>query len=168
MRIFKRAAAAVCCAFLLAAPAASTAPTRPAPDCPFHLAGHDSSLRQLAGKVVYVDFWASWCVSCIASFPFMERMRRELGPRGLEVIGVNMDQKPADAARFLARHSVSFPIANGANDACAKKFGVNAMPSTYIVDRRGNIRAVHSGFRPDEGAGLRGLVEKILTEPMNP
>src|SRR5437868_6826083 len=163
-----RAAAAVCCAFLLTAPVAATAPSRSAPDCPLHINGRDSSLKQLSGKVVYVDFWASWCVSCVASFPFMERMRRELGPLGLEIVGVNMDQKPADAARFLARHAVSFRIASGANDACAKRFGVNAMPSTYIVDRRGNIRAVHSGFRPDEGAGLRGLVEKILTEPMNP
>jgi thiol-disulfide isomerase/thioredoxin len=141
---------------------------RTAPDCSLRVAAHDSTIKQLRGKVVYVDFWASWCASCIASFPFMERMRHELGPRGLEVVGVNMDQRPADAARFLARHSVSFPIALGSNDGCAKRFGVNAMPSTFLVDRRGNIRAVHSGFRSDEGPGLRNLVEKLLAEPMNP
>lgn len=140
---------------------------RPAPDCPLHLGGRSASLKQLEGKVVYVDFWASWCISCIASFPFMERMRRDLGPRGLEVVAVNMDQRPADAAAFLARHRVTFPIALGGNEACAKRFGVSGMPSTYVVDRRGNVRAVHSGFRPDEGPGLRALVEKLIAEPVN-
>jgi thiol-disulfide isomerase/thioredoxin len=129
------------------------------------LSGQDgASIRKFQGKVLYVDFWASWCTSCIASFPFMERMYRELGPRGLEVVGVNMDERPADAARFLARHAVSFPLALGANADCAKKFGVKAMPSTFLVDRRGNVRLVHSGFRPDEGVTLRAMVEKLLAE----
>ena len=151
---------------LLAAPAASSPVSRPAPDCAFHIPGHDSSLKQLSGKVVYVDFWASWCVACLASFPFMEQMQRELGPKGLQVVAVNMDQKPADAQRFLARHHVTFPIALGGNEACAKQFGVGAMPSTFFVDRGGRVRATHAGFHPGEAAGIRSLVERLLAEPV--
>jgi len=112
-----------------------------------------------------VDFWASWCVACLASFPFMEQMQRDLGARGLQVVALNLDQKPADAQRFLAAHRVSFPIAMGSNEACAKQFGVGAMPSTFIVDRNRRIRAVHAGFRSGEARAIRGLVEQLLAEP---
>jgi len=92
-------------------------------------------------------------------------MQRELGAKGLQVVAVNMDQRPADAQRFLARHHVTFPIALGSNEACAKQFAVGAMPSTFFVDRTGKIRAVHSGFRPGESASIRNLVERLLAEP---
>ena len=164
--MFRRAAAVACCALLSAAAAASGPFPRPAPDCALHIAGHDSSIRDLSGKVIYVDFWASWCVACLASFPFMEQMQRELAPKGLQVVAVNMDQRPADAQRFLARHHVSFPIALGSNEACAKQFAVGAMPSTFFVDRSGKIRAAHSGFRPGEAPAIRSLVERLLAEPV--
>jgi len=161
-----RAATWLGCAFVLSASSLAASPLpRPAPNCPLALPQGHSSIGGLAGKVVYVDFWASWCVSCLASFPFMEQLQRELGSKGLQVVAVNLDQKPADAQRFLASHRVTFPIALGANDSCAKQFGVGAMPSTFFVDRSGKIRAVHSGFRPGEGPAIRGLVEKLLAEP---
>src|SRR5438045_7659112 len=138
-----RAATWLGCAFVLSASSLAASPLpRPAPNCPLALPQGHSSIGGLAGKVVYVDFWASWCVSCLASFPFMEQMQRELGPKGLQVVAVNLDQKPADAQRFLASHRVTFPIALGANDSCAKQYGVGAMPSTFFVDRSGKIRAV--------------------------
>jgi len=164
LSIVRRVAAVACCA-LLTVPAASSVPQRAAPDCALHVSGHDGSLKQLVGKVVYVDFWASWCVACLASFPFMEQIQRDLGPKGLQVVAVNLDQKAADAERFLARHRVTFPIALGGNEACAKQFGVGAMPSTFFVDRAGKIRAVHPGFRPGEAATIRTLVERLLAEP---
>src|SRR3954454_771597 len=161
-----RVAAWLGCAFVLSAVSVAASPLpRPAPNCPLALSQRHSSIAGLSGKVVYVDFWASWCVSCLASFTFMDQMQRELGPKGLQVVAVNLDQKPADAQRFLARHKVSFPIALGINEACAKQFGVGAMPSTFLVDRTGRIRAVHSGFRPSEATAIRGLVEKLLAEP---
>jgi thiol-disulfide isomerase/thioredoxin len=166
MKTFFRAAAVLGCAFCLSAQAASAAPLpRPAPDCKLALPQGHSGIAAQAGKVVYVDFWASWCVACLASFPFMDQLQRELGPKGLQVIAVNMDERPADAQRFLAAHRVGFPVALGANDACARQFGVGAMPSSFLVDRNGKIRAVHSGFRPGEGAALRNMVERLLAEP---
>ena len=95
-------------------------------------------------------------------------MQQELGPKGVQVIGVNLDQKPADASRFLAAHHVSFPVALGANEACAKQFGVSGMPSTFVVDRRGAVRVAHSGFTPGEGKAIRGLVERLLADPIQP
>ena len=163
MRRF-RAAAMFGCALCLSFTADAAALPRPAPNCQLHLPAALNNIDKLHGKVAYVDFWASWCISCLASFPFMERMQKELGPRGLQVIAVNLDQKPADADRFLAAHHVSFPVALGANDQCAKQFGVGAMPSTFIVDRRGQVRLAHSGFTPAEGNSLRYVVEQLLTE----
>ena len=161
------AAAIIGCAVGTSFTAKAASLPRPAPNCSLHLPGV-ASINQLRGKVVYVDFWASWCVSCLASFPFMDRMQRELGARGLQVIAVNLDQRPADANRFLAAHHVSFPIVLGANDQCARQFGVGAMPSTFIVDRRGAVRITHSGFSPGEGHSLRSVVERLLAGPVQP
>jgi thiol-disulfide isomerase/thioredoxin len=161
-----KGAAMLGCALSLSAVSIAAAAPRPAPDCPLAIPGGHTSLKHLSGKVVYVDFWASWCVACLASFPFMDRLQHELGGKGLEVVAVNLDQRPADAQRFLAAHHVSFPVALGSNEGCAKQFGVSGMPSTFFVDRAGNIRAVHPGFRPGEGTAIRGLVEKLLAEPV--
>jgi peroxiredoxin len=95
----------------------------------------------------------------------MDQLQRDLGPKGLQVVAVNLDQKPADAQRFLSGHRVAFPVAMGSNEACAKQFGVGAMPSTFMVDRKGEIRAVHAGFRSGEGPAIRALVSKLLAEP---
>lgn len=164
-KIFRAAAACGCAFSLISASNSAPAISRQAPDCPLVLAQGKTSFGHLSGKVVYVDFWASWCVACLASFPFMEQMQQDLGPKGLQVLAVNMDQRPADAQRFLASHRVKFPIALGANEDCAKRFGVSAMPSTFFVDRTGRIRAIHSGFRPGEAGAIRATVERLLAEP---
>lgn len=129
------------------------------------LTGGTANLHQFAGKVVYVDFWASWCVSCLASFPFMDQLQREFGPQGLQIVAVNMDENAADARRFLSSHKPGFPVALGNNSQCAKRFGVNAMPATYFVDRNGKIRAVHAGFHPGEAGPIRAAIEALLKEP---
>jgi len=160
-----RAAAGVGAAFVI--PSASLAGTVPgaAPNCAVSLPQGQANLHQFAGKVVYVDFWASWCVSCLASFPFMDQLQREFGPQGLQIIAVNMDENGADARRFLSTHKTSFPIALGNNSQCAKQFGVNAMPSTVLIDRSGTIRTVHAGFRPGEAASIRATLQSLLKEP---
>jgi peroxiredoxin len=75
-----------------------------------------------------------------------------------------MDENAADARRFLASHKPSFPIALGNNSQCAKQFGVNAMPSTFLVGRDGRIRAVHAGFHPGEAASVRATLQSLLKE----
>ena len=121
-------------------------------------------LQQLRGKVVYVDFWASWCGPCAQSFPFMNNLDRELRAQGLQVVGINLDEDPADAQDFLGKRPARFAVAMDADKSCAQSFGVKAMPSTYVIDRKGVIRHVHLGFRPGEADNVRDVVERLLAE----
>jgi thiol-disulfide isomerase/thioredoxin len=144
---------------------ASPALSDPLPTCTLNLgAGQPTGFEQYRGKVLYVDFWASWCVPCLLSFPFMNDLQAAYGPRGLQVVAVNMDQKPADAEGFLAKHPAGFAVAAGPNGPCAKALGVAAMPSSFLVDRNGNIHSRHAGFRADDVAALRAEVEALLSE----
>jgi peroxiredoxin len=123
------------------------------------------SLKALQGQVVYVDFWASWCVPCRLSMPALDSLYREHRGRGFTVLGVNKDVSGDDAARFLKRVPVSFPLVQDAGDAVARAFDVKAMPSGYLVDRRGVVRKVHRGFTTRTAAELAQEIEVLLKEP---
>ncbi|MDO9103468.1 MAG: TlpA disulfide reductase family protein [Methylovulum sp.] len=136
------------------------------PDCRLTAAGDNSlfKLKQFEGKVLYVDFWASWCGPCAKSFPFLNQLDHDYRERGLQIIGVNLDEQVADAESFLAKYPASFKIAADTNQQCALDFGVKAMPSSYLVDRKGHIRHIHLGFRAGEAEELKVLVEQLLAE----
>lgn len=139
---------------------------KPMPACSLSPIGESqlSDLNQYQGKVLYVDFWASWCGPCAKSFPFMNELHQQLKDQGLQIVGVNLDENVDDAKGFLSKYPASFTIMVDASKQCAKDFGVQAMPSSYIVDRKGIVHHVHLGFRPNEAKELRGLVEKLLAE----
>ena len=122
------------------------------------------ALRALRGKVVYVDFWASWCAPCRESMPALDALFRREHERGFTVIGVNKDVSAGDAERFLRRTPVSFPLVTDANDALARALDVSAMPSGYLVDRRGVVRYVHRGFTEATGADIAAEVQALLRE----
>jgi peroxiredoxin len=122
-------------------------------------------LQSYRGQVVYVDFWASWCVPCRLSMPALDALYRKHSARGFAVLGVNKDNTLADAQRFLRRVPVAFPLAEDAKDALARAFDVKAMPSGYLIDRRGIIRRVHRGFTAETAAALEREVEELLKEP---
>jgi len=138
----------------------------PAPNC--RLTAIDGAqrfdLQQYRGKVVYVDFWASWCPPCAESFPFMNQLHHELADRGLHIVAINLDESPGEAKDFLAKHPPHFAVVVDAEGNCPQAFGVKAMPSSYLVDRQGAIRYVHLGFRPGEANELRARVEQLLAE----
>ena len=123
------------------------------------------SMAGLKGNVVYVDFWASWCVPCRLSMPKLDEIYRNNKARGFVVIGVNKDATPADAQRFLARVPVTFSLVRDPADAAAKGFDVKAMPSGYLVDRKGVVRHVHRGFTAETGAALEKQIDSLLKEP---
>ena len=123
------------------------------------------SLASLRGKVVYVDFWASWCVPCRLSMPALESFYRERRDQGFAVVGVNKDVSVEDAKRFLGKVPVSFPLVSDAGDAAARGFDVKAMPSGYLVDRKGIVRKVHRGFTGETAAELRGEIDALMKEP---
>lgn len=122
------------------------------------------NLGALKGQVVYVDFWASWCVPCRLSMPALDTLYRKNAARGFAVVGINKDVSAADAQRFLQRVPVSFPLAMDAQDGAARAFDVKAMPSGYLIDRRGIIRRVHRGFTAETGASLEREIDELLKE----
>lgn len=137
-----------------------------APACDFSAMDHQQtmSLHNYQGKVVYLDFWASWCGPCLESFPFMNQLHTDLHSQGLEVVAVNLDEDLADGQSFLAQHPPKFTVVADADQQCARQLALKAMPSTYLIDRKGIIRATHLGFRAGEAAEFRKTVEAVLQE----
>jgi thiol-disulfide isomerase/thioredoxin len=121
-------------------------------------------LSAYKGKVLYLDFWASWCGPCAKSFPFMNQLQEEFGGKGLTLVGVNLDENSDDANAFLSQHPANFTIAADKGEECARQFDVKAMPSSYLIGPDGVIHHVHLGFRADAGKELRESVEKLLAE----
>ena len=139
-------------------------PGQTAPPCSLTTigSGHAVDPTQLRGYVVYVDFWASWCPPCARAFPFMNALAREFGDRGLRVVGVNVDEDPRDAERFLGTHPAVFTVARDSSGKCPREFGVEAMPSSFLIDQDGVVRHVQLGFRPQDARDIHGRIEQLL------
>lgn len=120
--------------------------------------------QSMKGQVIYIDFWASWCPPCIKSFPFMNQLTEDFQARGLQVVGVNLDEKKSEADAFLEQFPTQFTVMFDPDKSCAEDFNVIAMPSTYIIDKRGFVRHIHRGFRPGETEAMRELIEALLEE----
>lgn len=148
------------------APAGAAERGQAAPQCRLTALqnGQAIDLQRLKGKVLYLDFWASWCGPCAQSFPFMNKLTHEFHGHDLEIIGVNVDEDISDAKGFLAQRPGHFTIAADGDKSCAERFGVKAMPSTYLIDRNGVIRHVHLGFRPGEAEELKNVLGQLLAE----
>jgi peroxiredoxin len=119
-------------------------------------------LEDLRGTVVYVDFWASWCVPCRVSFPVLDALRAELGPRGFEVLAVSVDASRTDALGFLEEIPVRYPVLHDPESRTLEAYGVIGMPTGFLVDREGTVRAVHEGFRKGDADKLRAEVLTLL------
>jgi cytochrome c biogenesis protein CcmG/thiol:disulfide interchange protein DsbE len=122
-------------------------------------------LASFEGRVVVIDFWASWCVPCRRSFPWLNAMQSKYADDGLVIIGVNLDRESADADKFLEQFPASFDIIYDSEADLAKRFGVQAMPSSFVIGRDGTIRNRHLGFKTKkqdeyEAAFVAALEEK--------
>lgn len=150
----------------LAARAGAVEPGSAAPNCAFAAVADAPryELHDFRGRVLWVDFWASWCGQCAESFAFLDDLDHEFRAQGLAVLGVNLDEQPADAREFLEKHPVRFAQAFDPGGLCPRQFGVEAMPAAYLVDRRGYVRHVHRGFRPGEADRLRAVVQALIAE----
>jgi thiol-disulfide isomerase/thioredoxin len=109
--------------------------------------GETLGLERLRGKVVVVDFWASWCGPCRHSFPWLNAMQAKYTDRGLVIIGVNVDRDRAEAERFLHEVPAQFRIVYDPAGELASRYDVPGMPSSYVIGRNGEIVARHIGFR---------------------
>ena len=122
----------------------------------------------LAGQVVLVDFWASWCAPCKASFPVLDGLQRKYAGRGFTVLAVSVDDDPRKMKDFLAAHPVSFPVVHDARQQLVAAAGIEAMPTSFLIDRAGTIRFAHAGFKPETSpAELAAEIERLLAaEPV--
>ena len=124
----------------------------------------DVELVKLQGKVVYLDFWASWCDPCRDSFPWMAEMKEKYGAQGLEVVAVNLDKERELADTFLKTMKVNFVVAFDASGESAEKYGLRGMPGSYLIGRDGNIQASHLGFNDKDKAKLEAAIRVLLQQ----
>ncbi len=120
------------------------------------------SLNALRGKVVYLDFWASWCKPCRQSFPFMNDLQQRYGAQGLQIVGVNVDARTEDARGFLASNPAKFAIAFDAKGESPRAFGVKGMPTSFVLGRDGKVLMQHTGFHDNDRASLEAAIRSHL------
>ena len=125
--------------------------------------GKPLALGELKGQVVLINFWASWCGPCRQEMPILDQLYRSYQAAGFTLLGVNVEPSAGDAQKFLKGTPVSFPILFDPDSKVSKLYDVSGMPSTVIVDRKGNVRYIHHGYKPgDEGEYLNQI--RALTQ----
>ncbi len=150
---------AICCAALTGTSSGA------APD--FSLparSGEPISLDALRGQVVMINFWASWCGPCRQEFPLLDQLYQRYSPLGFTLLGVNVESDVSDAERWLAETPVSFPVLFDRENKVSQLYAVSAMPSTVFIDRRGNIRYLHRGFKPGDENEYLDLIRALVRE----
>ncbi|MCF2949248.1 TlpA family protein disulfide reductase [Paraglaciecola aquimarina] len=123
-----------------------------------------AKLSALKGKVVYVDFWASWCKPCRKSFPWMNTMQQEYAAQGLQIITVNLDQERHLADEFLRTIPTKLPVVYDPQGKIAEAYKLVGMPSSYLIDRAGNIRFFHTGFFINKQKQYEQEISSLLQE----
>ncbi len=122
------------------------------------------SLDQLKGKVVLVDFWATWCGPCRMSIPGVEQMYQKHHARGLEVLGVSIDTDPSGIPDFVRDMKMTYPAGQVIDPQLANAYDIGSIPLTVLVDRKGHVRWKQSGFSPELEVALEETIKKLLEE----
>lgn len=120
------------------------------------------SLRSYRGKVVYLDFWASWCGPCLVSLPKLEELRQDFPERDFQILAINLDRDLEKAREFLREHRVGYPSGSDPEGRLPETFGLDTMPSSYLIDRNGVVRYVHRGFRADDVDEIRERIRELV------
>ncbi|MGW8393076.1 choice-of-anchor D domain-containing protein [Pseudoduganella sp. HUAS MS19] len=153
---------AAAAALALAGQAAALEPGQAAPSFSLNGPGGAVKLEHYQGKLVYIDFWASWCGPCRQSFPWMNEMQARYGGQGLQVVGINVDARTDDARSFLNATPASFVIAFDPNGTAPRNYGVKGMPSSVLIGPDGKVLYEHSGFRPADRSVLEARIKSAL------
>jgi len=136
-----------------------------APDVALQTAdGRIVQLASYGGKVLLVDFWASWCTSCKTSFPALDSLFTEFQPRGFEVLAVNLDEKRRDADAFLGERPHHLTVLFDPKGTSPSAFGVKGMPTSFLIDRTGHIRFTHMGYSGNVAETYRREITQLLAE----
>ncbi|HVG04313.1 MAG TPA: TlpA disulfide reductase family protein [Burkholderiaceae bacterium] len=124
--------------------------------------GAPLSLQQLRGKVVLVNFWATWCEPCITEMPSLQQLRDQLAAEGFEVLAVNYQEGPARITAFLQKMKLTLPVVRDTDGSVARKWGARIFPANYLVDRNGNVRHSLSGAADWTSPALVSTIRALL------
>jgi len=125
---------------------------------------HVESLKAHLGEVVYVDFWASWCGPCRKSFPVMQQLQDEYGKQGFTILAISTDEDMDDARRFADKMGVKFTLLDDHEGNTPEAYGVEVMPTSFLLDRSGKVRLKRLGFYSHEIPSLRAEIETLLKQ----
>ena len=128
------------------------------------LAGAQAGLAKYKGNVVMVNFWATWCGPCQQEMPLLDAMYKKYKMAGFTLIGVNVDKEAPPVKALLERKPVTFPVLLDPANSVSKAYHVDEMPSTVIVDRKGQIRYVHRGYRPGDENEYQDKIRQLIKE----
>jgi peroxiredoxin len=152
--------------FAAAGTAFTVEPGATAPD--FHLPPFSGtqplSLSDYRGKVVLVDFWASWCSPCRQSLPLYNGLQADFAPADFAILAVGLDEDTADARAFLREHPVKYVALQDPKGDVAQAFGLKGMPSSYLIDRQGIVRYAHAGFEPRDIDALKREIAELVAK----
>ncbi|MDE2304447.1 MAG: TlpA family protein disulfide reductase [Gammaproteobacteria bacterium] len=155
-------------AALVAASGAATAGSSaqgPAPQFTLSTpSGQKDSLGQYKGQVVMLNFWATWCGPCQQEMPLLDQMYKQYAPAGFTLLGINVDTDEAAVTKLLARKPVSFTVLLDPKNRVASEYHVEEMPSTVIIDRQGNVRYVHRGYKPGDENQYQDRIRQLIQE----
>jgi len=141
--------------------ASAIAPSTPAPDFSLHaMSGPNMRLKDQRGRVVMVNFWATWCAPCRQEMPQLNRLYEKYRSSGFVLLGVNVDEDSSKAADVAAKLGITFPVLLDADKSVSKLYDLSTMPSTVLIDRDGRVRYVHRGYL----AGYEDAYEKQIRE----
>src|ERR1700755_768580 len=150
---------------MLALPASGASGSGPAPQFTLDSrAGSKISLSQYKGQVVMLNFWASWCGPCRQEMPLLENIYKKYNKMGFTLIGVNVQPDSQAAEGFLQQTPVSFPVIYDKDSTVSKAYDVSGMPSTVIIDRKGNIRVLHRGYKPGDENEYLDSIRSLVRE----
>jgi thiol-disulfide isomerase/thioredoxin len=165
MHIGRKTSVAVAFTLVVVTSAWPAAAQKPAPNVTLRSAdGASVQLSAYKGKVLLVDFWASWCPPCKASFPALDALYREYQSRGLEVLAVNLDEKRRDADTFLGEFPHHLTVLFDPTGASPTAFSVKGMPSSFLIDKGGVIRFTHMGYSGNVHESYRQEIAQLLAE----
>ena len=146
-------------------PVSATTPEPMAPDFTLPArSGGAVHLNDLKGQVVMINFWASWCGPCRQEMPLLEQMHKRYSALGFTLVGVNVDADSKDAVEWLSKTPVSFPVLFDRESKVSAMYDVKAMPSTVFIDRQGNVRALHKGYKAGDEGEYLNQIRALLKE----